>query len=248
MGPGQGGLCGWGRPWPAAGGHRRLCRRESLWPGAGLAVAWDGPPESVLGAAHSRCCPLPHRPWPRNGLVPSARPDAALSPSSHTGPCCRDLCDAVSVSLSAAPRQHTLSPLSHTEAAADSHVANPAGPSHLRGSGHHRCTALRAPRPAGNILLLLTPRHPSLLPGPSLPSAGGRSHRCIALDPPPGRAHRSRRRTSPHGPAGLQPPPPAPPAAGLSTRPAPHTSPSSRTITPSTAFCALVEVGAGSAG
>lgn len=31
-------------------------------------------------------------------------PDAALSPSSHTSPCCWDLCDGVSVSSSAASR------------------------------------------------------------------------------------------------------------------------------------------------
>lgn len=48
----------------------------------------------------------------QNGLVRSLglRTDAALSPSSHAGPCCWDLCDMVSFSSSAAPRQHTLSP------------------------------------------------------------------------------------------------------------------------------------------
>lgn len=133
---------------------RLLCRRELLWPGAGRAVAWEGPLEGVPDAAHPCCRPLAFLPAAPPGTHPPRR---SSEPSSHTGRGCGDLRDAVSVSSSAASRQHTLSPPRPPTAVWPAQRVPP--PSSTRPPQPHRSAG---PTSCRDVSLLLTPPDPPL--------------------------------------------------------------------------------------
>lgn len=125
---------------------RLLCRRELLWPGAGRAVAWEGPPEGVPDAAHPCCRPLAFLPAAPPTPAPTP-PDAALSPP-------RTPAAAAGTFVTRSPSPLLLHPGSThcPRRGRRQPCGQPSGSLHLHRPGRLSHTALRAPLPAGTFL------------------------------------------------------------------------------------------------